>query len=87
MTFQETPEAAEPVTPPPDGPPSIPPGPISKPLPRSGGIAIRATGKGSWSVGVPNAKLPAGAYRVRVTTLDRSGNARTLGVRTLRLRP
>jgi hypothetical protein len=61
-------------------------GTLSKPLPLAGGIAIKARGKGSWSVGVAKAKLPRGSYRVRVSTFDRSGNLRTLGVRRVTLK-
>ncbi|HST43404.1 MAG TPA: hypothetical protein VLK58_28015 [Conexibacter sp.] len=61
-------------------------GTLSKPLPLAGGIALKAKGKGSWSVGVAKARLPKGSYRVRVSTFDRSGNLRTLGVRRVTLK-
>lgn len=61
-------------------------GRLSKPLPLAQGIAIPAKGKGSWSVGVAKGKLPKGSYRVRVSTYDRSGNLRKLGVRSLKLK-
>jgi hypothetical protein len=57
-------------------------GTLSKPLPRALGIAIAAKGTGSWKVALPTAKLPRGAYRIRVSTFDRSGNLTVLGVRT-----
>jgi hypothetical protein len=53
-------------------------GKLSKPLPLRSGIAITAKGTTSWSVSIAKAKLPAGRYRVRVSTYDRTGNSRTL---------
>ena len=61
-------------------------GTLSKPLPISGGIAIPAAGKSGWSVSIAKARLPRGRYRVRVTTYDRAGNARRLGLRTVTLK-
>ncbi|MDO8211266.1 hypothetical protein [Conexibacter sp. CPCC 206217] len=61
-------------------------GKLSKAVPLAGGIAIAARGKDSWSVSVPTAKLPKGSYRVSVSTFDRSGNLKTLGVRTLKVK-
>lgn len=61
-------------------------GKLSKPLPLAEGIAIRAKGKGSWSVSVAKARLPSGRYRVRVSTYDRAGNIAKLGVRSLTIK-
>ncbi len=59
---------------------------LSKPLPRSGGIAIPAKGSASWSVTVKTAKLPKGSYRLKVSTYDLTGNTRTLAVRLVTVR-
>ncbi|MDW5592735.1 hypothetical protein VSS74_00200 [Conexibacter stalactiti] len=61
-------------------------GKLSKPLPLAEGIAISAKGTGAWSVAVPKAKLPKGAYRVRVSTIDRSGNLKQLPVRLVKVK-
>lgn len=61
-------------------------GRLSKPLPLAQGIAITASGRARWQVGVPTARLPRGIYRVRVSTFDRSGNLTRLALRSVRIR-
>ncbi|MDO8188275.1 hypothetical protein Q5424_13680 [Conexibacter sp. JD483] len=59
---------------------------LSKPLPRTTGIAIPAKGSSSWSLTVKTAKLPKGSYRLKVSTYDKTGNTRTLTVRVVTVR-
>jgi hypothetical protein len=61
-------------------------GTLSRPLPLAGGIAIAAKGTGSWSVSIAKAKLPAGRYRVRVSTFDKTGNLERLPVASVKVK-
>jgi hypothetical protein len=61
-------------------------GTLSKPLPLAGGIAIAAKGTGAWSITIARAKLPAGKYRVRVSTFDKTGNLKTLPVTSVKVK-
>ena len=61
-------------------------GTLSKPLPLAGGIAIAAKGTRAWSISIATAKLPAGNYRVRVSTFDKTGNLKKLPVTAVKLK-
>ena len=58
---------------------------LSKPLGLAGGVAIRAKGTTAWSVSVYKAKLPAGTYRIRVSTFDKAGNLTRLPLKSLKV--
>lgn len=60
-------------------------GKLGRPRPCGRPLGVYAAGKARWSLGIPKARLPAGGYRLRVTTFDLSGNVSKAVVRRLRV--
>lgn len=48
-------------------------------------FGLYAKRAGDWSLSISKAKLPKGAYKVRVKTFDKAGNITTLRARTIRV--